>query len=317
MTNFFKKLNLKLFGEGGEGAATTASTGESAAPEGETQAIKYVSQRKTKQGETKSDVVYGKQTAPTGQVASDQERSAVKVTSSALEDKKAAFDNLINGEYKDLYTENVQNIINRRFKETKNLESKVSSLQPLVDLLSEKYSITDGNVEALMKAFEDDNDFWYSQAEEAGMTVEQYKNFKKLERENKKLLEVQEQEKQDSFAKQQTENWLREAEQVKSKYPNFDLAQEVQNQQFLNMLKAGTPVEHAYKVMHFDEIMSAERNVTEQAVIQNIRAKGTRPTENGISSQSAFTIKDDVSKLTKADRAAIAKRVARGEIIEF
>lgn len=69
--------------------------------------------------------------------------------------------------------------------------------------------------------------------------------------------------------------------------------------------------------MHFDEIMSAERNVTEQAVIQNIRAKGTRPTENGISSQSAFTIKDDVSKLTKADRAAIAKRVARGEIIEF
>lgn len=315
MTNFFKKLNLRLFGEGGDGAATTASTGESAAPEGETQAIKYVSQRKTKQGDKKADVVYGKQAASSSQDASGS--GDIKVTSNALEDKKAAFDNLINGEYKDLYTENVQNIINRRFKETKNLESKVSSLQPLVDLLSEKYSVTDGNVEAIMKAFEDDNDFWYSQAEEAGMTVEQYKNFKKLERENKKLLEVQEQEKQDSFAKQQTENWLREAEAVKSKYPNFDLAAEVQNQQFLNMLKAGTPVEHAYKVMHFDEIMSAERNVTEQAVIQNIRAKGARPAENGISSQSAFTIKDDVSKLTKADRAEIARKVARGEIIQF
>jgi len=57
------------------------------------------------------------------------------------------------------------------------------------------------------------------------------------------------------------------------------------------------------------------RQAQEKAVVDNIRARGSRPSENGTSSQSAFIVKDDVSKLSKEDRRNIAKRVMMGEKI--
>ena len=55
----------------------------------------------------------------------------------------------------------------------------------------------------------------------------------------------------------------------------------------------------------------------EQKLTNKIIAQGQRPTENGISSQSATVVKSDVSQLTKADRDEIRRRVARGEKISF
>ena len=55
----------------------------------------------------------------------------------------------------------------------------------------------------------------------------------------------------------------------------------------------------------------------EQKLTNKIVANGARPTENGMTSQSASLTKSDVSQLTKADRAEIARRVARGEKIRF
>ena len=73
--------------------------------------------------------------------------------------------------------------------------------------------------------------------------------------------------------------------------------------------------------VHFDELMSGAIQVTaantEKMVANNVRAKGNRPAENGTNAQSAFTVKDDPSKLTKQDFEEIARRVARGEIISF
>ncbi len=84
------------------------------------------------------------------------------------------------------------------------------------------------------------------------------------------------------------------------------------------MLRSGVPMEQAYKVMHFDELQEATKKAQEEAIIANVKAKGTRPVENSTSSPSAsFTTKSDVHKLTKEDRAEIARRVMRGEKISF
>ena len=61
-------------------------------------------------------------------------------------------------------------------------------------------------------------------------------------------------------------------------------------------------------------------NIAAQAqkqVVDNIRSRGSRPAENGTVSRSGFTYKSDVSKLSKEDRAEIARRAARGETITF
>ena len=153
------------------------------------------------------------------------------------------------------------------------------------------------------------------------MTVEQYKQFQQLQRENEALHRAQEGRQEQERVQRQAQQWFQEAQEVARKFKGFDLSQELQNPQFAAMLRAGTPVEHAYKVMHFDELMGNAMQVTaantEKAVADNVRARGTRPAENGASTQSAFTVKDDPSRLTRADFEEIARRVARGEIISF
>ena len=74
-------------------------------------------------------------------------------------------------------------------------------------------------------------------------------------------------------------------------------------------------------MIHKDEIIPAAMQFTAKAVEQKLTnkiiANGARPAENGNSSQGASVTKSDVSQLTKADRAEIARRVARGEKISF
>lgn len=153
------------------------------------------------------------------------------------------------------------------------------------------------------------------------MNVEQYKQFQKLQRENAALLQAQRQRQSQQAAQQQLQKWYAEGEQLKADYPDFDLGTEARNPQFLSMLKSGVPVKLAYEVLHMDGIKAgvaqAAAQRTEKQVVDGIRAKGARPPENGTAAQSGFTVKDDVSKLTKKDRAEIARRAARGERITF
>ena len=242
-------------------------------------------------------------------------------TSNTLEDRRKAFQELVNGEYKDIYTEETQRIIDRRFREARNLEERAAKQQPVIDMLMQRYKIADGDLGKLAAAVENDNAHWSEAAEEAGMSVEQYKQFQKLQRENDALLRAQRMRQSQQAAQQQLQKWYSEGEQVKAVYPDFDLGAESKNPQFISMLKAGVPVQHAYEVIHMDEIKAgvaqSTARQTEKQVVDGIRAKGNRPAENGTSSQSAFTVKDDPHKWTKQDRAEVARRVARGETIKL
>lgn len=343
----FKRLfgiRLDLFdggaSAGGEGAGAAAPAGETGA-QGETQA----SPAPTRRGESQnpaarrrvsgeySTVLFGKQPgaeasgdAGQGQQASPSDagkgqEAEVQTTSDTLDERRRAFKELVTGEYKDVYGEEVQRLIDRRFKDTKSLEDQVSRSQPVLDMLMQRYRIADGDMDKLARAVENDDAYWSQAAEEAGMSVEQYKQFQRLERENAALLDFQRRQRSQQAAEQQLQRWYGEAEQVKGLYPSFDLNAEVQNPQFLSMLRAGVPVQHAYEVVHMDEIKAGAARMaaqaTEKQVVDGIRAKGARPQENGTTAQSGFTVKDDVSKLTKKDRAEIARRAMMGEKITF
>jgi len=56
---------------------------------------------------------------------------------------------------------------------------------------------------------------------------------------------------------------------------------------------------------------------TGQQMAAKIQSKASRPKENGTSSQSAVIVKNDVHSLSRAERAEIARRAARGESIKF
>ena len=293
LKTLFHLINFHLF-EGGDGAGT----GSEGAGQG---------QESLTQGENTQTVQ-----AAAGQADSDAEN-----TENKLEDRRKTWKNLIKGEYKDLYTEETQRMIDRRFAETKALKAQTDSYQPIIDAMFSKYGIKDGDVTKLQAAIDNDNSMWEDAAYEAGMSVDAYKAFQKAVAENNRFRAEQQRSQEEQRLRQQAQTWYDESEALKAKFPKFNFKAEFENPQFQAMLKAGTPIEHAYKVIHFDELMSdAISNTavkTEKQIADNIRAKGSRPSENGSSSRSAFTTNGNQQRNELSYYEKLIERARRGE----
>lgn len=323
-------FNLQIFSDGGgaaaDGGAAAEGVGVAEGAEQQQAENKSGSSRRNsgnKKGDL-SNVVYGKQAEATGTTtdgSAAESKTDVTTTSNTLEDRRKAFEDLIGGEYKEEFTARTQEIINRRFKETKALEAQLNASKPVLDMLLQKYKISDGDLGKLSKAIEADDTYWEEAAEEAGLTVEQYKAVQKLERENQELRRARQQEQGQQRMNAQLNDWYKQADAVKAVYPDFNFQAECQNRDFLGLLKAGIPVQKAYETIHLDELVSGAAKVAaqqaERQVVANIKNKASRPAENGTSSRSSATIKSSVSSLTRADREEIARRAARGEKIQF
>ena len=236
-------------------------------------------------------------------------------------DRRAQFERLIQEEYKDEFTQRVHGIIDKRFKETKTLESKLEQLQPVVEMLSAKYGVQSDDVGQLAKALEDDDAYYEQEAMEKGVSVETLKAMKRMERENAELRQAVEQKEREEGARETYANWMRQGEELKAVYPSFDFAAEVQNPQFLSLLRSNVPVKTAYEVIHKDDIIGGAMQYTAEqvrrAAAAAVQTQGRRPTENGGSAQGAIQRKEDVAALTRADRREIERRALRGERIVF
>ena len=304
-------LNLQLFAEGaGGGDGGTGAEGATGVS-----ATAAVSQTKGVKSNPLADVKYGiqpkEETTPVAEVVEEK----------PAEDRNAKFEALIKGEYKDLYDQRMQDTIQKRLKGSKETVEKYEALAPTLEILAKKYGVDPADIKALNKAIEEDDSYFEDEALEKGITVSQLKEIRKMERENADLKRQMEEQNRQENAKKVYAEWMQQAEAAKAVYPSFNLEAEMQNAQFRNLLRSNIDVKTAFEVIHKDEIIPAAMQYTAKAVEQKITnkiiANGTRPAENGNSSQGAAQSKSDVSLLTKADRAEIARRVARGEKISF
>lgn len=300
-------LNLQLLAEGGGDGGTGASgtTGASATA--------AVSQTKGDKSNPLANVQYGIQQT---EVATP----TAEVVENPTEDRNAKYEAFIK-EHKDLDDARIQNIVQKRLKNSKETVEKYEALTPTLEILAKKYGVDASDIKALNKAIEEDDSYFEEEALEKGVTVEQLKEIRKMERENADLRRQMEEQNRRENAKKVYGQWMEQAEKTKAIYPSFNLEAEMQNSQFRDLLRSNIDVRTAYEVIHKDDIISGAMQFTakkvEQKLANKIIANGARPTENGNSSQGAAQSKSDVSLLTKADRAEIARRVARGEKISF
>ena len=300
-------LNPQLFAEGAGGDGGTGAEGATGAT-----VTAAVSQTKGVKNPL-ADVKYG--------IQAEEASPSPEVKETTTEDRNAKFEELIKGEYKDLYDARVQDTIQKRLKSSKETVDKYEALAPTLEMLAKKYGVDASDIKALNKAIEEDDSYYEEEALEKGMTVQQLKEVKKIERENAALKEQMKAQERKDNAAQQYATWMRQAEEAKKLYPNLNFEAETQNPDFRKLLLAGIDVGSAYMVIHKDEIIPAAMQYTAKTVQQKLTnkviANGARPSENGNSSQSASVSKSDVSTLTKADRAEIIRRVQRGEKISF
>ena len=299
-------LFLQLFAEGGDGGATTGEAGTAA-----------VSQNTGVKSNPLADVKYGIQddSAQTTDVQTNTAESVATV------DRVAEFDKLIKGEYKDLFDAKMQDTVQKRLKSTKETVERYEALAPTLELLAKKYGVDGSDIKALNKAIEEDDSYYEEEALEKGISVEQLKEIRKIERENADLKKQMQEQSSRENASRIYAAWMEQAEQAKNVYPSFNLEAELKNPKFVDLLRSNIDVRTAYEVLHKDEIIPAAMQFTAKAVEQKLTnkiiANGNRPNENGTSSQSSAITKRDVTLLSKADRDEIERRVQRGEKISF
>lgn len=296
-TNLF---DLQFFGEEGAAAGGDISTGDAATTAGNA----------------------GTEGVATGGTA---EQSAT-ATGESQEPAEETWESLISGKYKKEYGKAVQSAVNKRFK-TQSAQHNL--LDPVVRGLAKKYGISpnaDGSIplEALNRAYLDDNEQYEQEAFKKGMPVEELKQMKALERENAALRQRQSQEENNRYWAAMEE----QARQLQSEFPGLDFATEMENPEFghqLAFFKGSDPahaVEKAYKAVHMDEIMSGAMQYavqrTNSQISRAIQSGSKRPAENGMQGQGAGRSPSiDPSKLTTEQRADYIRRAQRGERITF
>lgn len=236
-------------------------------------------------------------------------------------DRRAEFERMVQGEYKDLFSERMQAVIDKRFRETKTLQEQSQQMRPMLEALAVKYGVTAGDTAALQRAVENEAAQFGEKAARLGMTPEQLRYMERMAETGRGMRQNQDRQRRQEQADRMYRQWAQEGEALRQIYPSFDFRRELQNPRFANLIRNSVDVRTAYEVVHKDEILGGAMQYTAQEVskkiVDGIRAKAARPAENGIRYQSTAVIKPDVNRMKREDRDSIERRVLKGERISF
>lgn len=240
----------------------------------------------------------------------------------STEDRGTKWKNMIKGEFKDEYNQSVQKVINDRFKQTKEMEERLSHRRKSLILWHSAMLDKTADADDMLRALEEDDSMFEERAMAKGMSTEQYREFYRLEKQNEEFRRAAEETQRIRQADETYSKWMSEADALKEIYPNFSFDEEVENKDFLQLLQNGIDVRTAYEVAHHDEIMRGAMQMasakTAERVTDGIRAKGLRPAEKWTNTSSKpVEQKIDISKLTAKDIDVLSKEAARGEKITF
>lgn len=296
MNNIKDSLHFHMFDDGGAGEGASSSEGGAA---------------------DVSTVVYGKQPEDTegaGQVGADTNGENAQGA-----DLNAEFEELIKGKFKEQYGSHVKSAIDSRFKNQSDNQELVNAYQEATAPLYMLYGIDPGDIEGLHKAIESDDGLYANAAEEEGITAQKFRENMKLKLEAQAGRSMMEEFKRQQEQQRMFAQWDQQAAQLRESVPNFDLGQELANEEFCNALDRGYDVATAFQIAHMQEILSGamqqSASESKQQAVANFRQKAARPSENGAAKQAAVVRKVDPSKFTNDDIDEILRRVEKGEKI--
>ncbi len=343
----FERLNLQLFaeggGDGGSAGATAGLGGNEGQAPGDNNAVDAEQQRindllalgvprekiRTNKRANIPQAAAAVQNVP--QKAAEKPKTDPKPTEEqATAQKRLTWEEIMQDPE---YNKEMQKTIQKRYKKEHEFKEKLS---PALELLGQHYGIDTADmdkfdIDAFAKAVTEDNQFYEQKAVELGIPVEQARRLEQLEREAARAKKEQEKTIQEQMIEQHLQGLIQQGEQLKAKFPNFDIRAELQNPTFARLTapNSGLSVEDAYFAVHRADIQAAQKQQqvaamqytaqqTAQAISNSIQAGQRRPDEAS-PSQAASYSSYDYSFQNKADReklkAQIMSAKARGEKI--
>ena len=111
----------------------------------------------------------------------------------------------------------------------------------------------------------------------------------------------------------------KQSQELKEKFPSFDLAKALQNPVFLQLTAPGTgiTVADAYYALHREEIEKAQASETARKIVSAIQSGSRRPLEAGTAGQGPTMTTFHYGSASKEQREAFKKELrrkwARGE----
>lgn len=154
-------------------------------------------------------------------------------------------------------------------------------------------------------------------AYQKGTTKEQLIKQQQEHKELRNFRAMQEQQHQQAFFNAFNSDCEKLSKSNPDLYGDVKTDELMKDKYFLQMLGQGIPFKQAYDALHVDELIKKQTLKAKKNVIDDVKAKGTRISENVTKKSKAGVIKLDPAKMTDEQLEEIEKRVARGERIIF
>lgn len=310
MVNHFEWLQL-FAGEGagasGSGEGAAAATGVENADAGH--------QRLKELGVPEARIRKNRAYMPKAQEAAKPAAAEPEATqAAAAEDAKPTEDTPARMSWEEIskdpeYSAEISKIVRARLKESGAAQEAMKTLMPWLKTMAKDQGLDPENIDyqALVKSV---NGEYENQALEKGVSKE---IARQLDQQQRTL----EQQRLDSHMR----SLEQQSEALKATFPGFNLQEELKNERFSRMVSpnVGMSVDDAYYAIHRKEIQAAAMQVAAQKAAQQIsnaiQSGSRRPDESGVAAQASSVTNFDYSKMSKAERDALKKRIYSGERI--
>ena len=286
------KLNIQLFGDGGDGGASAGAEGtgaEATAGNIGTEIPANIPERAKKIYEKAMLKVQGK--VDTGAKASHDHEDKKTVEKEEKPQKPSFAELMKDEEYRTELDREKQKAIKDRFK-THNAE--LERYKSILEKDARKYGIdtaSEGYLDELEAAMDKDDSYYERYADEHDVSIETAKRMVGTEQQLEKMRQQEKiRREQEENAKILSDLHTRAAE-TKKLYPNFDLRTEMQSPAFQRICAVTNgDTTAAYVAVHHKDILSATARKAAQhaqeSTVNSIRAGQNRPSENGLSSKA-------------------------------
>lgn len=327
------KFDLQTFADGGESGAAGEGNGVTTGVS-ESENVSVPSFIPEKKKDLYLRTVKKTRSASEQKVSETQPQAptAEAPTATPRAEKKQTFAELVeNEEFKAEREAYLHDAFKRRFRGYESMEAENAAAKELLTSLAEKYKVSQDSktfMEDLRTAMNSDESTKKVQdymrkhevdEDEARRVVKMETDLAEKAR-NERIQAMVEKQMQERKAQEDRMNALKDsAAKTKEKYPEFDLASEMKNEQFIRMLAAtGGNTTAAYVASHHEELMaSGAKKAAETASVQianAVAANQKRPAEGAIGNAPSSVAEINLKNLSKEERRkAFYDYVKRGK----
>lgn len=293
------RLNLQLFGEGGE-----SGDGGSTAPVGENE-VDTSGENIPASIPEKAHKYYKKAMEKTAKASQSTSKETQPTNESNATEKPSYADLIKSDDYKEEHKAYMDKTIGDRLKKYKGIEENLGKHKELLDIVASKYGVNpdDENfLQVLQQKIDEDDSYYENYAMEHDMSTEEARKIVSMERKVARAeAEQKEQEKQEQM-RQHIMLLRQNAEKTKAQFPEFDLDTEMQDEKFRRLCAVNNgDTTAAYMACHWSDVITNQVQRASQRIqsqtAQAVASNKARPIENGLSSSAPSVVQQDFSKM--------------------